>query len=40
MIYKDLLSSIGDTPIIKIKNIAPKNINLLLKLNTLILVAQ
>ena len=24
MIYKDLLSSIGDTPIIKIKNIAPK----------------
>ena len=31
MIYKDLLSSIGNTPIIKIKNIAPKNINLFVK---------
>ena len=31
MIYKDLLSSIGDTPIIKIKNIGPKNINLFVK---------
>ena len=31
MIYKDLLSSIGNTPIIKIKNIAPKNINLYVK---------
>ena len=31
MIFNDLLSSIGNTPIIKIKNIAPKNINLYVK---------
>ena len=31
MIFNDLLSSIGDTPIIKIKNIAPAKINLYAK---------
>ena len=31
MIFNDLLSSIGDTPIIKIKNIAPANINVYVK---------
>ena len=31
MIFDDLLSSIGDTPIIKIKNIAPANINVYVK---------
>ena len=31
MIFNDLLSSIGNTPVIKIKNIAPKNINLYVK---------
>lgn len=31
MIFNDLLSSIGDTPIIKIKNIAPAKINLYVK---------
>ena len=31
MIFNDLLSSIGNTPVIKIKNIAPANINLYVK---------
>ena len=31
MIFKNLLDSIGNTPVIKINNIAPKNINLYVK---------
>ena len=31
MIFNDLLSSIGNTPVIKVNNIAPKNINLYVK---------
>ena len=31
MIFNDLLSSIGNTPVIKIKNTAPENINLYVK---------
>ena len=31
MIFNDLLSSIGNTPIIRINNTAPKNINLYVK---------
>ena len=28
MIFNDLVSSVGNTPVIKIKNIAPANVNL------------
>ena len=31
MIYKNLLESIGNTPVIKIKNLAPSNVNLYVK---------
>ena len=31
MIFNDLLSSVGNTPVIKIKNIAPANVNLFVK---------
>ena len=31
MIYKNILNTIGNTPVIKIKNLAPKDINLYVK---------
>jgi cysteine synthase A len=31
MIYKDILQTVGNTPVIKIKNLAPKNIDLYVK---------
>ena len=31
MIYKDILHTVGNTPVIKIKNLAPENIDLYVK---------
>ena len=31
MIYKDILQTVGNTPVIKIKNLAPENIDLYVK---------